>query len=154
VHVLIGLVGINVCFLVWGYRLLALLRWQPGIRDCGLAYCAGVGALSTAASVLAVLGHVPGLALTVAVTAVLALPSVFAARRRRPSWRWSPPTGESVAAGLVGLAVATYAVTLLRAAYVRPLQEWDAWAIWTVKAKGLVTLGGLGSADFVGAWPA
>jgi hypothetical protein len=153
-RVLIGLVAINVCFVVWGYALLAGLRRRPCIADCGLAFCGGLGVLSTVASVLAVAGYLPGVILTVGMTAILAVPLVLRSTQWRPRWSWRRPTGEAVAAGLIGLVGATFSVVYLRVAYVKPLDEWDAWAIWTVKAKGLVTLGQLGTGDFVGAWPA
>jgi hypothetical protein len=154
VHVLIGLVAINMCFLVWGYALFAALRRRASLADCGLAYCAGVGALSTVASVLAVAGHLPGVILTAGMTGILAVLLALAPIRWRSDRLRRFATTEGLAAALIGLACVAYSVVLLRTAYVMRLNEWDAWAIWTVKAKGLVTLGHLGTADFVGAWPA
>lgn len=67
-------------------------------------------------------------------------PAGFAAllrplRRLRPPQRW-------IAAASLG-AFALYAITLTRAAAVRPLVEWDSWSIWSRKAEVLFFSGSL-----------
>jgi hypothetical protein len=155
VHGLSGLVALNLCFLVWGYGLLVVARRPLSPADCGLAFCAGFGGLSSVACIVAVAVYVPGVVAVSVVSGIVAVPLAIAIRRSRPLR--SPrgvSIGEAVPVALVGLAAAAYSALLLREAYVRPLAEWDAWAIWTVKAKALVTLGHLGAVGVVGAEPA
>jgi hypothetical protein len=155
VHALIGLIALNACFVVWGYGLLAVLRRALSVADCGLAFCAGVGLLSTVASLIALAGHVPGAVLVGVLTGVIAIALALSLRGlqpRRP--RLPSPDIQTLATALVGAVAVADSVLLLREAYIKSLVEWDAWAIWTVKAKALVSLGRLGAAVFAGAWPA
>jgi hypothetical protein len=159
VSVLIGLVTLNVLVLIWGYALLAAAGRSVSLLDGGLAFCAGLGGLSLAACLTAIAGHVPG---WVAVSAATLPIAVWLGWANRATWahrtirsrRPTPPRAEGLAAMLVGLVASGYSVLLVRDAYVRPLAEWDAWAIWTVKAKALVTFGHIGAVSAVGAEPA
>lgn len=152
-HVLIGLAALNLFFLVWGYALLAAARRGIRLADCGLAFCAGIGGLSTLACLAAVAGHVPG-TIFVSVASLLAGAALVYSRRRLLRLRLPVRSGAALPAVLLGLVAACYAALLLRDAYVRPLVEWDAWAIWTARAKALVTIGQLGGATSVGPEPA
>lgn len=157
-HAVIGLVAFNASVLAWGYALLHAARRGTRLGDCGLAFCAGLGALSTAACLLAVAGHVPGRPFVLVSGALLLgylvgthrLGGLRVPRLRRPR----VPRGEGAAAALAGLVICAYAALLLRDAYVRPLAEWDAWAIWTVKAKALIAVGRLGAVTTFGVEPA
>jgi hypothetical protein len=156
---LIGLVALNLLFLIWGYALLAAAGRGVSLLDGGLAFCAGLGALSLAACLTAIAGHVPGWIAVSAATVPVVAWLVWSTREawtRRTSWSWRParPRPDSLAAMLVGLVASAYSVLLIRDAYVRPLAEWDAWAIWTVKAKALVVFDQLGAVSSVGAEPA
>src|SRR5581483_5597223 len=62
VHPVIGLVVVNVCFVVCGYGVLTAARRPCSPADAGLAFCAGLGALSLLACLVGLAGHVPGVA--------------------------------------------------------------------------------------------
>jgi len=154
-HTVVGLVVYNLCFLGAGYGVLSLARGRGALADAGLAFLLGVAALLIAMSVLATWGYVAGAPVFLVASAVFVAPAVF--RRGlalpRPSLRLPRrrprPTDLPVAA--FGLAAAAYAFVLVRLSIVDPLTEWDAWAMWTMKAKALIVYGNLGVADFAGA---
>ena len=149
-----GLLVANFSYLVIGIALLTLTRvavsWRELAERAGVAYLLGVAAIGILAAHLALI-EVPLSLLEVGFVAVVT--SLFALRRMR---RWEAPTRPTVridgrsglewASGLVGagalLASAVVLVHAWRTFAVRPLLEWDGWAIWGMKARALYEFGG------------
>jgi len=150
---LAGLVAANVLFIVVGAELLPLLRiarTRAQMRArLALSYIVGLAAVGVLAAHLALV-HVPvGFVELVVLVVVLAWP----AWRR---WR-ALPSGPRVPVrfGIVGTICFVAALTLLghaaRAFEVRPLVEWDGWAIWGMKARALYDFGGVQHTVFTSA---
>jgi hypothetical protein len=154
VHAVAGLIALNAAFLGCGYGLLRMLGRRLAFADAGLAFCAGVAALVGACSLLAVAGYVPGVPVACGLAVVGAAPALLAIRRSM----FRLPRGGAVAwlrldivsTAVVAAAACTYAVATLVVSSVKFLDEWDAWSMWTLKAKGLVVFGSLSTADFAG----
>ena len=138
---LAGLAVANVAYLVVGIAAFAAGGWvspdRPATwRRLGAAYLFGMVAVVVPASYLALFGLPVGLGAALAGVAIVALAvrRVGLARRfARPRLRW--PTVEQLAALAVtgvGLVVVGYS---FRAFVVRPLVDFDAWAIWAAKAR-------------------
>ena len=135
---LVGLVLANACFLAAGLGIVRLFGWRLR-RHVGLAYMAGVAAVG----VLSTLMLIAGLALEWWEVLILCafLASLGLVRRERaedepprPAWRIALPAG-----GLLGGYLAVLFVQCLY----QPLNTWDAWSDWTMKARAIVLLGGL-----------
>jgi hypothetical protein len=151
-HSLIGLTALNVAFLAAGYGVLAAAGRRVDLRDAGLALCAGLAAVGIACCLAAIAGWVPGWKGAVVIAAALAAPAV----RRRPQlrgWRRRRPAVAALVPLGFGLAAALYSIALLRLSTVDRLDEYDAWAMWTMKAKALIVYGDLKTAIFTGAHP-
>ena len=152
-HAVGGLALLNLAFLGGGYGVLRALGRRITAADAGLAFCIGFAVLGIGASLLAVAGYVPGVAAFLVLAAAAASPLAPLARGlrrprlRRPSLR--PSLATAVTTVLVAVT-AVYAIATLVVASVKFLDEWDAWSMWTLKAKGLVVFGNLGTADFAG----
>jgi len=147
---LLGLLALNLLFLVAGVALLWTARgwsgWLELGRLSGVAYLSGVALLCSAWTLLLVAG-VPlsvGLMLGTAAAAVAGC-GLLGARlgRTLPSLgRPSPVPITAVAA--VGVAAAGVALeALFRAARLSGLYAFDAWAFWVPKAKAIYFYGGL-----------
>jgi hypothetical protein len=146
-----GLLAAQVVFLAIGGALLPLLRIAPTraavVPRLGLAYMVGVAAVGILAAHLALLDVPLGL-LELALLAVVLL--VLAVRRVRRSRPGRAQRLRRDAVGLASLAVGVAAggalcvllVHAARAFAVRPLKEWDGWAIWATKARALYEFGG------------
>jgi len=155
-HAVVGLVAYNACFLGAGYGVLALLGRRGTLADAGLAFLLGVVVLLILMSVLATWGYVARIPVFLAATAACAIPAAIRLRRLAPPrlalrFPFRRPRWSDLPVAVFSVAVAVYAFVLLRVATVKPLAEWDAWAMWTMKAKALIVYGNLGVADFVGA---
>lgn len=151
----LALLAANACFLVAGAGLtrpLGLWRgWGelPGV--IAIAYVAGVAAVGIGATLLLI----AGLALTV--WQVLLLCALLAATGLVPlslGPALDPPLpstrdGRRLAAA-VAAALGVYLVALLARSWYEPLFHWDAWAMWTFKARALVLLDGLDTRLFAG----
>ena len=144
---LLALAVANLCFLAAGAGIgRALGLWRaprdlPGVVP--ILYLIGVAA----SGILATWALVAGLELSrtqvVVGCALLALVGAVPLRRagltlppgpqRRPEW---------VVVALQAAVALIVFLLLIDAAY-RPLSEWDAWAMWTMKAKAITLLGGL-----------
>jgi hypothetical protein len=144
----------NVLYLVIGVALLPLLRIARTRAEVsarlGLAYMLGVAAIGALSAHLALIGVPVGL-FELVVLALLA--GVLAWRRVR---RLSVGPRETLSLGVrwVGftsrvMGVASFLVALVllghaaHAYSVRPLVEWDGWAIWAMKARALYDFGGV-----------
>ena len=151
----LGLVGLNLAFLLTGLALVFGLRgfetWRDVVRLAGLAYLLGAAATTTTLTFVLVLGGSVRVAVVLAVSMLLATVGVAA------GIRLGRPLPHSVGAApsperfrWLGFAcaalTAVYLANMLRAArlqsqFVWP--EWDVWNSWTTKAKAIYFFGGL-----------
>lgn len=159
-HAVTGLVAYNGCFVVAGHGVLRLLGRRVGPGALALAFLVGVAVLLVVTSSLATFGYVAGIPAFVVLALLPGAVDLLVVRRRRvDSAGLAPPRRPRLAFSIrsllvplvFGSAVAVYGGALLRRAAVKPLSEWDAWAMWTMKAKALITYGNLGTADHIGA---
>jgi hypothetical protein len=144
----IGLLLANALFLAIGVGLLPLLRIAPDrttlVERLPLAYPVGVAATGILAAHLALIDVPVGL---VELVVLAALVLVFGLRRARGATasntvllaepRWSRLVGGGalvVSLVLLAHAWATYEL--------RPLLEWDGWAIWGTRSRALYEFGG------------
>jgi hypothetical protein len=124
---------------------------QAWLAALGLAYVTGVAATMLVLEVLLVIGVPFGLPLFAAVTIGIAGAgwSVAILRRRRegsdhrlvvsrPRIHLRRPTPDAVVVILFVLAVGVFGAVGLDASASEPLDQWDAWSIWTRKAIMLV----------------
>lgn len=143
----LGPVIANLGFLAVGVAILLatrLVRWSPRevLPALGLGYLVGVAAVILALIALTCAG-VPFTLQTIGGTMVLLTAGGFAVgwRRRRTGDRVTAVPAARLDRWLVGVFLAVFAVFVivgaLRAGR-QPLSDWDAWAIWTPKAIGLV----------------
>jgi hypothetical protein len=146
---LLGLVAANVLYFAVGAGLLPILRiagtWDELLGRLPLAYLLGVAATAILAAHLALIEVPLGLAELVVLTAIVVLVGWRRVRRadasnglflaREPAW--------STALGSAALVVcAVLLVHAWRTYEIRPLLEWDGWAIWGTRARGLYEFGG------------
>lgn len=152
----LGLLGANASFLAAGAGLsrpLGLWRtWRelPGVL--AVAYVAGVAAVGIAATLLLLAG------LALAAWQVLLLSALLAGLGLVPvslAAAFDPPLRSSQGGRRLAMAVAAllgvYLLALLARSWYEPLFHWDAWAMWTLKARALVVLDGLDLRVFAGA---
>jgi Dolichyl-phosphate-mannose-protein mannosyltransferase len=155
-HVVAGLVAYNLCFLAAGYGVLGVIRRRVALGDAGLAYLVGLAVVLISVSALATFGYVAGIPVFLAFTALFA--SGLLVHWHRGSWpalSWPHlgdrrPTWSAFWVLVFGLATIAYGVVLVRVSTVFPLTEWDAWSMWTMKAKALIVYGNLDVADWIG----
>jgi hypothetical protein len=151
-HALVGLVVLNLWFLVVGVAVLFAVRgwssWGELTRLSGLAYLLGVAVMGVVWGWELVIGidlRTPTVFLTGIVVAGSATGIGYRAGRRlppRPGWRPRPPTLSPVGA-VVGALTIVYLEALFRAGRLSPLFEFDAWDFWVPKAKAIYYFGGL-----------
>jgi hypothetical protein len=139
---LLGLAEANAVMTALGFGLLPLLRFRPRpllAERLALAYAVGLAATGVIAANLAVV-HVPADWWTLAPLAAAVL---VLARWRRPAATAAPvapPRLDAVTlAALVALAAFLAKAAALLA--VKPLLEFDGWAIWATRARALYELG-------------
>jgi hypothetical protein len=154
-----GLLVAQVLYLVFGAGLFPLLRIAPTpallLRRLGLAYMVGVAVAGILAAHLALLDLPFGL-LELGLVAVASVAlggwrlrrAAVDARRRtrapRSEIEWVSLVVGVAAAAILGILL----VHAARAFAVRPLKEWDGWAIWATKAKALYEYGGVNDLVF------
>jgi Dolichyl-phosphate-mannose-protein mannosyltransferase len=151
---LTGLLVVNAIYLLIGIALLPLLRIvrtrEELYNRLGLAYILGLATTAALAAHLALIG-VP---MALGELAVLALGVGIPGWRRLRALPKEPSDTVSQGRDRLGLASlvvgvgAFFAALLLlahatRAFAVRPLVEWDGWAIWGMKARALYDFGGV-----------
>ena len=147
-----GLLLLNVIYLALGAGLVCWLRtartWGELASQLGLAYIAGLCVATLLVAELAVV-NVPVGVPALAVAAVLTL--LTGLRRFRPE-RISETEPRIWGSRLIGIAALVQTGLLLAVAgsafAVRPLSEWDGWAIWGVKARALFAFGGISNPVF------
>jgi hypothetical protein len=140
---LFGLLFANAAFFAAGAGLIRLFGWRLRTHP-GLAYMSGIASVG----VLSTLMLMAGLALrwwqVLIVCGLLA--SLGLVNRDRPE----PAGGKTdrrLAIPLGGL-LGGYLVVLFVQCLFQPLNSWDAWAKWTMKARAIVLLGGLDTSVF------
>jgi hypothetical protein len=148
---LTALVAAQVLYLAIGAGLLPLLGIAPTretlVRRIGLAYLVGVAVIGALAANLALVHLTMGL-LPLSLLAALSLALGIARLQRGPAGLRldSPPRTFDRVSGTVAAASTAALVVLLafatRAFVVKPLTEWDGWAIWGLKARALYDFGG------------
>ena len=140
---LFGLLLANAAFFAAGAGLVRLFGWRLRTHP-GLAYMSGIASVG----VLSTLMLMAGLAMrwwqVLIVCALLAALGLVNQERLEPAggrtdWRLAIPLG-----GLLG----GYLVVLFVQCLFQPLNSWDAWAKWTMKARAIVLLGGLDTSVF------
>ena len=151
---LAGLLVANLFYLAIGAGLLPLLRIgrtrDEVLRRMGLAYILGLAAIGIAGAHLALVGVPLGLVEIVVIAIVV---DALGWRRFRslPRADIETPT-DSRLSRVVGIGAFAAALVLLahamRTFAVRPLVEWDGWAIWGMKARALYDYGGVGHGLF------
>ncbi|HET9674275.1 MAG TPA: hypothetical protein VFP31_05635 [Gaiellaceae bacterium] len=144
-----GLLLANALYFAIGVGLLPLLRIAPDRAALGqrlpLAYAVGVAATGIVAAHLALIDVPLGLVELVVLAAVVLF---LGLRRVRDASGSEPQTrpGEPLWSRLVGAGALVLALVLLAHAWstyeIRPLLEWDGWAIWGTKARALYEFGG------------
>ena len=152
---LAGLLLANALYLAIGTALLPLLRIARTRTELyarlGLAYVLGLATTSALAAHLALIGVPVGLA---ELTVIAIVAGVLGWRRFRalPAGSAAGPASEPLVSHGVGVAAFVAALVLLahalRTFAVRPLVEWDGWAIWGMKARALYDYGGVGHGLF------
>jgi hypothetical protein len=140
---LAGLVLANACFLAAGLGIVRLLGWRLRTH-LGVAYIAGVAAVGVLSTLLLLCGLALEWWQALALCALLAALGLVRRERPedsapRPAWRIALPAG-----GLLGGYLAVLFVQCLY----QPLNTWDAWSDWTMKARAIVLLGGLKTSLF------
>ena len=150
-----GLLLLNVVYLALGVGVIGLLRlarsWRDLFAKAGLAYLAGLCIAGIAAAELAVV-DVPLAPLLLGVVAAI----VLVAGLRRLSRGLEPRTHAREqrlwGSRLIGVAALVQTGLLLGVAgtafAVRPLWDWDGWAIWGFKARALYAFGGVSNPAF------
>jgi hypothetical protein len=140
---LAGLVFVNACFLAAGLGVVRLLGWRLR-RHLGVAYMAGIATVGVLSTLLLMAGlSLRGWQVLVLCALLAALGLVPVERAEddvpRPAWPVALPAG-----GLLGGYLAVLFVQCLY----QPLNTWDAWSDWGMKARALVLLGGLKASLF------
>jgi hypothetical protein len=143
-----GLLLANALFFAIGAGLLPLLRIAPDrialLERLPLAYPVGVAATGIIAAQLALIDVPLGLVELVVLAAVILF---FGLRRvRGASTSNRLLLAEPLWGRLVGAGALAIALVLLAHAWttyeIRPLLEWDGWAIWGTKSRALYEFGG------------
>jgi len=156
---LAGLVFANALYLVVGVALLILLRVGRTRGEVaarlGLAYVLGLATIGILAAHLALVGIPVGLAELVVLALATGIPAWLRARHlpNPPNETSSPGDGWlATVSRVIGVASFLVALVLIahaaRAYSVRPLLEWDGWAIWGMKARALYDFGGVAHGVF------
>jgi hypothetical protein len=152
---LLGLLGLNLLFLLAGTALLWAARavgsWRDAARLAGLGYFLGLAVVSVLLVVELVLAVPFGAGLVIANVACITAAASFVV------WRLgAPPRSEPRRRGgpvlLTGIGAALAVVFLeamFRAGRLAGLFEWDAMSFWVPKAKVIYHLGGLDERFFL-----
>jgi hypothetical protein len=142
----IGLLAANVLYFAIGVGLLPLLR-IANTRDAllvrlPLAYMAGVAATGILAAHLALVDVPLGLVELVLLAAVVLFFGLRRLSGSEPQNRPSEPVWSLAIGGAALLVALALLVHAWRTYEIRPLLEWDGWAIWGTRARALYEFGG------------
>jgi hypothetical protein len=148
-HALVGLLALNVVFLVSGLALLWVLRgletWSAVARLGGVAYLMGVANIGSIWTLLLIVGLPLSLGVLLAVPIAVVVVCLLVGRRRgRRRPRPGLVSREALLVTALGLAaVGVFLEAAFRSARLTALNSWDAWAFWVPKAEAIYFLGGL-----------
>jgi len=151
------LVVLNLLYLTIGIGLLSLVgatgSWRTLLVRGGIAYMVGVAVAGILAAHLALIGVAVDLRVVALVAGILLAVATLRLRLATPSGaRREARLPFRTEAWLVAAAAVLGSVAVLaqasRAFAVRPLIEWDAWAIWATKSRGLFEFGGASTPVF------
>jgi hypothetical protein len=135
-----GLLIVNAAYAAVGAAALAGLGYLTWPR-LGLVLPLGLVLVAVPASYVALLGVPVGLTATVVGVLIVAggcwRAGAWNARVRRPVIGWPAPSS-AVALGLA-FVLAVLLAYAARTFAIRPLVDWDGWAVWTAKARLLYT---------------
>jgi hypothetical protein len=150
---LAGLLFANALYLVIGTALLPLLRVARTGAELsarlGLAYMLGVAATGALSAHLALIGVPVGLVELVVLAVLVGIPAWRRVRRLGPGPGTGPIAGHVPGPGPAAFVLALVLLAHAAHAYsVRPLVEWDGWAIWAMKARALYDFGGVAHGVF------
>jgi hypothetical protein len=156
---LAGLLFANALYLVIGIALLPLVRIARTRAELtarlGLGYMLGVATTGALSAHLALIGVPVGLVELVVLALLTGVPAWRLVRRFTEQHRDTPASergwlgGMSQVAGIAAFVVALVLLAHAERAYsVRPLVEWDGWAIWAMKARALYDFGGVAHGVF------
>jgi hypothetical protein len=140
---LLGLLVVDAAFLVVGAAALVAAGWLTGDpatwARAGVAFPLGLVIVVVPASYVALL-RVP-VSWTASLVGLLVIAAAVVRVRRR-GWSFSVPAGAhtrpaagTVAAAALGLVLAVLLAYSARTFAIRPLVDWDSWAVWTAKAR-------------------
>jgi hypothetical protein len=152
IRAIAGLAALNLFVLSVGAALLWALRgwrwWSELLRLAGVAYLLGVASFFVALTFEIVVG-IPLTAAAVVTTGLVlgggALGVAWIRGRRSPGRRPAGPLLPrlSVFGALFAAAILVYLEAAFRAGRLAWLFEWDAWRVWTIRAKDLYFAGSL-----------
>ena len=153
----LGLVGINVFYLGVGSMLLwclgACRSWSAFGRLAGVAYFIGIAALVIALTAELAVGIKFGSASILTTGGAIAVSALMVGLwlgrgevTGRPSLRL--PRLSLISALWTG-GLILYFEALYRASALAPVGEWDAWWVWTIRAKALFYFGDIGDVQLV-----
>ncbi|MDX6511568.1 MAG: hypothetical protein QOE36_1072 [Gaiellaceae bacterium] len=149
---LAGLLYLQVVYAAIGVGLVALLGLIPSRRallpQLGLAYMAGVASVGILAADLALADVGLGLVELTLLAVVLLGLGLWRTRGAEAVERSRPSRLQLAGAAGAGLALVVLLGHAARALAVRPLLEFDSWAIWGLKGRALYELGGTGNPVF------
>jgi hypothetical protein len=153
----VGLLVANLLMLAAGAGLLPVLGLARSRREVvariGLAYMVGVAVSALLAAHLALLTGALGIDLGFGAVGLFALAACALAAgwaRLRGLDAGLPPRRDVLGLAAVGAALVLVAHAA-RTFAVKPLHEWDGWAIWATKSRALYELGGVRGPVFDGA---
>lgn len=137
--------------LLWGIR--GWRSWTELLRLVGLGYFLGLAAMMVVLTAALVSGIPFGPVPVLVAGATLASAGVLLGRARGRAWPSAPsrlrlPTLSLFAAFMVACLV-LWVEASFRAARLQPLWLFDAWWVWTIRAKALHFFGELGGLDLV-----
>jgi len=113
------------------------------VARIGLAYATGLATVGILSATLALVGVVLNLA-ELAVLGLGALALALFVRRPGPDASSFRPGPGGLVAGVVALVTGALLALAATTFTVKPLFEWDGWAIWSMKAQALYDFGGAG----------
>jgi hypothetical protein len=152
IRAIAGLVGLNAFLfavggaLLWGIR--GWASWREPLRLAGVAYLLGVAALFCALTVEVVVGIPIGLG-TIVVTGLVSAGCGLVLGRLRsghgPEQERALTMPRLTPLGAVSVAlILVYLEGVFRQGRLAWLYEWDAWRVWTIRAKEIYFTGGFG----------
>jgi hypothetical protein len=150
----VELLLLNAAYLALGAAFLDLLGMARRVRSWitlgGVAYLAGMSIAGIASANLALVGWIPD-SLVIEAVAIIAIAATVYRRRVRPSAAAATPSLRGLLPSALSSIALFQVLHALPTALVKPLlfQEWDSWAIWSMKGRALAELGSATGQVFV-----